>query len=43
VGVPSLQPLAAAPGLTVVDDLVGIGVAELRAFHGARGRGHSAA
>ena len=36
VGVPSLQPLPAAPGLAVVDSLLGLGVAELRQLHAAR-------
>jgi HAD superfamily hydrolase (TIGR01509 family) len=35
LGVPSLQPLAAAPGLTVVESLAGLGVAELRRLHAA--------
>ena len=43
LGVPSLQPLPAAAGLTVLDSLVGLGVAELRALHAARGIDDSAA
>ena len=43
LGVPSLQPLPAAPGLVLVDSLADLGVAELRALHAARERDDSAA
>jgi HAD superfamily hydrolase (TIGR01509 family) len=36
LGVPSLQPLSAAPGLTVRDSLEGVGLPELRAVLAAR-------
>jgi len=43
LGVPSLQPLAAAPGLVLLDSLAGLGVAELRSLHADRERDDSAA
>jgi HAD superfamily hydrolase (TIGR01509 family) len=43
LGVPSLQPLAAAPGLVLLDSLVGLGVAELRSLHAERELDDSAA
>jgi HAD superfamily hydrolase (TIGR01509 family) len=43
LGVPSLQPLLPAPGLTVRDTLAGVGLPELRAIHGARELDDSAA
>ena len=43
LGVPSLQPVAAAPGLVLLDSLAGLGVAELRALHAERERDDSAA
>ena len=33
LGVPHVVPVAAAPGLTLVDSLVGIGLADLRRLH----------
>ena len=36
LGVPSLQPLLPAPGLVLLDSLVGVGLADLRAVHSAR-------
>jgi HAD superfamily hydrolase (TIGR01509 family) len=36
LGVPSLQPLQPAPGLVLVDSLLGVGVADLRAVLSAR-------
>ena len=43
LGVPSLQPLVAAPGLVLLDSLVGLGVAELRSLHAERELDDSAA
>jgi HAD superfamily hydrolase (TIGR01509 family) len=43
LGVPSLQPLPPAPGLVLVDSLVGIGVPELQQLVAARDLGDSAA
>jgi HAD superfamily hydrolase (TIGR01509 family) len=43
LGVPSLQPLAPAPGLMLRDTLVGLDVPELRALHAARDLDDSAA
>jgi HAD superfamily hydrolase (TIGR01509 family) len=43
LGVPSLQPLPPAPGLVLLDSLVGVGVPELRELVAARDLGDSAA
>ena len=43
LGVPSLQPLVAAPGLVLLDSLAGLGVSDLRSLHADRERDDSAA
>jgi HAD superfamily hydrolase (TIGR01509 family) len=43
VGVPSLQPLSRAPGLVVLDSLVGLGAGDLEALLTSRDVGDSAA